>query len=154
MTDYGDVAEEGGIRFIGRAVVVVVVRIGMISGVGRLRVLVVLVVLVGVIGREAYGVYVHGPGTCMMYGQCGSDNQGRPLNCLDNGGARAVPGDEGGEFLSLIGELCPTLAGEGTFCCDLAQLRTMKTSVQAAIGFLSACPACTKNFLNLWCQMT
>eukprot|EP01135_Chromosphaera_perkinsii_P007641 Nk52_evm97s914 gene=Nk52_evmTU97s914 len=101
---------------------------------------------------------VHARGQCMMYGQCDKDEDDRPLNCFYNGAAKPAAGDGedggSGEFLSLIQELCPSLASETLFCCDLAQLKTMRESISPARSMLLACPACLKNFLNMWCQMT
>ncbi|PPD94280.1 hypothetical protein GOBAR_DD08703 [Gossypium barbadense] len=53
---------------------------------------------------------------------------------------------------SKIQSLCPTITGN--VCCTKAQFDTLQSQVQQAIPFLVGCPACLRNFLNLFCELT
>uniref|UniRef100_A0A8C7WFP4 Niemann-Pick disease, type C1 n=1 Tax=Oncorhynchus mykiss TaxID=8022 RepID=A0A8C7WFP4_ONCMY len=39
-------------------------------------------------------------------------------------------------------------------CCDVQQLHTLKGSLQLPLQFLSRCPACFFNLMNLFCELT
>ncbi|KAL0361852.1 UNVERIFIED_CONTAM: NPC intracellular cholesterol transporter 1 [Sesamum radiatum] len=85
---------------------------------------------------------------CAMYDICGARSDGKVLNCPV--GSPAVKPDE---LLSAkIQSLCPTITGN--VCCTEAQFNTLRTQVQQAIPFLVGCPACLRNFLNLFCELT
>ncbi|KAJ6953196.1 NPC intracellular cholesterol transporter 1-like isoform X2 [Populus alba x Populus x berolinensis] len=51
-----------------------------------------------------------------------------------------------------IQSLCPTITGN--VCCSEAQFETLRSQVQQAFPFLVGCPACLRNFLNLFCELT
>nr|GMC57405.1 Niemann-Pick C1 protein-like [Ipomoea batatas]GMD18186.1 Niemann-Pick C1 protein-like [Ipomoea batatas]GMD79751.1 Niemann-Pick C1 protein-like [Ipomoea batatas]GME20228.1 Niemann-Pick C1 protein-like [Ipomoea batatas] len=53
---------------------------------------------------------------------------------------------------SKIQSLCPTITGN--VCCTEAQFDTLRSQVQQVIPFLVGCPACLRNFLNLFCELT
>ncbi|EYU30271.1 hypothetical protein MIMGU_mgv1a000352mg [Erythranthe guttata] len=83
-----------------------------------------------------------------MYNICGARSDGKVLNCPL--GSPSVTPDE---LLSeKIQSLCPTITGN--VCCTEAQFNTLRTQVQQAIPFLVGCPACLRNFLNLFCELT
>lgn len=90
----------------------------------------------------------HAPGFCAMYDICGARKDGKVLNCPLN--APAVKPDP--LFSSKIQSLCPTVTGD--VCCTEEQFDTLRTQVQQAIPFLVGCPACLRNFLNFFCEMT
>ncbi|GJV96015.1 RNA polymerase II second largest subunit [Tanacetum coccineum] len=76
----------------------------------------------------------------------GSD--GKAVNCPF--GSPSVKPDD---LLSAkIQILCPTISGN--MCCTKAQFDTLRSQVQQAIPFLVGCPACLRNFLNLFCELT
>ncbi|KAB1203536.1 Niemann-Pick C1 protein [Morella rubra] len=83
-----------------------------------------------------------------MYDICGKRTDGKVLNCPF--GSPAVKPDE--LLSSKIQSLCPTITGN--VCCTEAQFDTLRTQVQQAIPFLVGCPACLRNFLNLFCELT
>ncbi|KAJ4831111.1 hypothetical protein Tsubulata_010621 [Turnera subulata] len=55
-------------------------------------------------------------------------------------------------FSSKIQSLCPTITGN--VCCTEAQFDTLRSHVQQAIPLLVGCPACLRNFLNLFCELS
>ncbi|KAL3830515.1 hypothetical protein ACJIZ3_019317 [Penstemon smallii] len=90
----------------------------------------------------------HSEGYCAMYDICGARSDGKVLNC-----PFGSPSVEPNELLSAkIQSLCPTITGN--VCCTEAQFDTLRTQVQQAIPFLVGCPACLRNFLNLFCELT
>uniref|UniRef100_A0A2P2MG79 Niemann-Pick C1 protein-like n=1 Tax=Rhizophora mucronata TaxID=61149 RepID=A0A2P2MG79_RHIMU len=90
----------------------------------------------------------HAAEYCAMYDICGRREDGKVLNCPY--GSPAVKPDE---ILSKkIQSLCPTISGN--VCCTEAQFDTLRAQVQQAIPFLVGCPACLRNFLNLFCELS
>ncbi|CAG07097.1 unnamed protein product, partial [Tetraodon nigroviridis] len=52
-------------------------------------------------------------------------------------------------------ELCPGYDyGNRSLCCDVNQLHTLKESLEVPLQFLSRCPACFFNLVNLFCELT
>ncbi|XP_057728449.1 uncharacterized protein LOC130944243 isoform X2 [Arachis stenosperma] len=90
----------------------------------------------------------HAENHCAMYDICGKRIDGKVVNCPY--GSQAVKPDD--LLSSKIQSLCPTITGN--VCCTEAQFDTLKTQVQQAIPFLVGCPACLRNFLNLFCELT
>ncbi|KAJ1427399.1 Sterol-sensing domain [Sesbania bispinosa] len=90
----------------------------------------------------------HSEDYCAMYDICGTRTDGKVVNCPY--GSPAVKPDE--LLSSKIQSLCPTITGN--VCCTEAQFDTLKSQVQQAIPFLVGCPACLRNFLNLFCELT
>ncbi|CAN0927419.1 NPC intracellular cholesterol transporter 1 [Linum grandiflorum] len=90
----------------------------------------------------------HSEEYCAMYDICGSREDGKVLNCPY--GSPSVKPDD---LLSQkIQSLCPTITGN--VCCTERQFDTLRSQVQQAIPFLVGCPACLRNFLNLFCELT
>ncbi|KAM7513994.1 hypothetical protein LguiA_003577 [Lonicera macranthoides] len=85
---------------------------------------------------------------CAMYDICGARSDGKVLNCPF--GSPSVKPDD--LLSSKIQSLCPTITGN--VCCTEAQFDTLRAQVQQAIPFLVGCPACLRNFLNLFCELT
>lgn len=90
----------------------------------------------------------HAPGICAMYDICGARSDGKVLNCPLN--APAVKPDA--LLSSKIQSLCPTITGD--VCCTEKQFDTLRSQVQQAIPLLVGCPACLRNFLNFFCEMS
>ncbi|KAK9271226.1 hypothetical protein L1049_026816 [Liquidambar formosana] len=90
----------------------------------------------------------HSEESCAMYDICGERSDGKVLNC-PYGSPSVKPDDL---LSSKIQSLCPTIIGN--VCCTEAQFDTLRTQVQQAIPFLVGCPACLRNFLNLFCELT
>ncbi|XP_037313117.2 NPC intracellular cholesterol transporter 1 [Pungitius pungitius] len=89
---------------------------------------------------------------CVWYGECGDSKiVGKKYNCNYTGPPKPVD-PEGYELLA---ELCPGYDyGNRSVCCDVNQLNSLKGSLQLALQFLSRCPACSSNFMNLFCELT
>ncbi|CAI9117104.1 OLC1v1018440C1 [Oldenlandia corymbosa var. corymbosa] len=90
----------------------------------------------------------HAEEYCAMYDICGARTDKKVVNCPY--GSPSVKPDS--VFSSKIQSLCPTITGN--VCCTEAQFDTLKTQVQQAIPFLVGCPACLRNFLNLFCELS
>ncbi|KAI3725546.1 hypothetical protein L1987_65336 [Smallanthus sonchifolius] len=90
----------------------------------------------------------HGENYCAMYDICGARSDGKIVNCPF--GSTSVKPDD--LLSSKIQSLCPTISGN--ICCTEAQFDTLRSQVQQAIPFLVGCPACLRNFLNLFCELS
>ncbi|KAF3628716.1 putative serine/threonine-protein kinase Cx32, chloroplastic-like [Capsicum annuum] len=94
------------------------------------------------------GIQRHAEGYCAMYDICGARSDNKVLNC-----PFGSPSVKPSELLSSkIQSLCPTITGN--VCCTETQFDTLRAQVQQAIPFLVGCPACLRNFLNLFCELT
>ncbi|XP_065864984.1 uncharacterized protein [Euphorbia lathyris] len=91
---------------------------------------------------------IHAEEYCAMYDICGERSDGKVLNCPYR--SPSVRPDE--LFSAKIQSLCPTITGN--VCCTEAQFDTLRGQVQQAIPFLVGCPACLRNFLNLFCELS
>ncbi|XP_071233775.1 NPC intracellular cholesterol transporter 1-like [Salvelinus alpinus] len=90
---------------------------------------------------------------CVWYGECGKSDKvpGKKYNCNYTGPPIPLPA-EGHELLT---ELCPGYDyGNQSLCCDVQQLLTLQGSLQLPLQFLSRCPACFFNLMNLFCELT
>lgn len=90
---------------------------------------------------------------CVWYGECGDSTfvPGKKYNCNYTGPPLPLPA-EGAELLN---ELCPGLDyGDRSLCCDVNQLQTLKGSLQLPLQFLSRCPACFVNLMDMFCELT
>ncbi|TYH88851.1 hypothetical protein ES332_D01G216900v1 [Gossypium tomentosum] len=90
----------------------------------------------------------HSEEYCAMYDICGQRSDGKVLNCPY--GSPSVKPDE--LFSAKIQSLCPSISGN--VCCTEDQFNTLRAQVQQAIPFLVGCPACLRNFLNLFCELS
>ncbi|XP_038878641.1 NPC intracellular cholesterol transporter 1-like [Benincasa hispida] len=90
----------------------------------------------------------HAAEYCAMYDICGARSDGKVLNCPY--GSPSVKPDE--LFSAKIQSLCPTISGN--VCCTEAQFETLRSQVQQAIPLFVGCPACLRNFLNLFCELS
>ncbi|CAM6128550.1 unnamed protein product [Calypogeia fissa] len=91
---------------------------------------------------------IHEAGWCSMYEICGQRADGQELDCPNT--VEAVTPSE--EFSKKVQSLCPTLTGN--VCCTEDQFDLLRSSVQQAVPFLVGCPACLRNFLNLYCELS
>ncbi|XP_078448414.1 uncharacterized protein LOC144716987 isoform X2 [Wolffia australiana] len=91
---------------------------------------------------------MYGEGYCSMYGICGKRSDGKALNCPD--ASLSVKPDD--LLSSKIQSLCPGITGN--VCCTADQFEVLRTQVQQAIPFLVGCPACLRNFLNIFCELS
>uniref|UniRef100_A0A8C4Q4A4 Niemann-Pick disease, type C1 n=1 Tax=Eptatretus burgeri TaxID=7764 RepID=A0A8C4Q4A4_EPTBU len=110
-----------------------------------------LVLLVSRISGSAVR-QIHQEGYCVWYGECGMNpGTSKPYNCFDNGPAQPLPVHD----RELLVELCPKFSnGNFSTCCNVDQLRTLKTSMSLPVQFLSRCPSCMFNFMTFFCELT
>ncbi|KAM6089083.1 NPC intracellular cholesterol transporter 1 [Chlamydotis macqueenii] len=88
---------------------------------------------------------------CVWYGECGVASGDKRYNCAYDGPPIALPEDG----FDLMQELCPGLFfGNVSTCCDVHQLQTLKSNLQLPLQFLSRCPSCFYNLINLFCELT
>ncbi|KAM4552286.1 NPC intracellular cholesterol transporter 1 [Odontesthes bonariensis] len=90
---------------------------------------------------------------CVWYGECGASVKvpEKKYNCNYTGPARPLQS----EGYPLLKELCPGFDyGSRNLCCNADQLRTLKGSLELPLQFLSRCPACFFNLMNLFCELT
>ncbi|XP_062836513.1 NPC intracellular cholesterol transporter 1 [Anolis carolinensis] len=89
--------------------------------------------------------------SCVWYGECGIASGDKRYNCEYNGPAVPLPKDG----YDLVQELCPGLFfGNVSLCCDVHQLQTLKNNLELPLQFLSRCPSCFYNLINLFCELT
>jgi hypothetical protein len=94
------------------------------------------------------GRAIHSEEYCAMYDICGQRSDGKVLNC-----PYPSPSVKPADLLSAkIQSLCPSL--NGNVCCTEQQFDTLRVQVQQAVPILVGCPACLRNFLNLFCQLS
>ncbi|XP_038979789.1 NPC intracellular cholesterol transporter 1-like isoform X2 [Phoenix dactylifera] len=123
-------------------------RLGFLLAISSFFQITLLVSPVGAQRSNATTVKTYAEGYCSMYGICGHRSDGKDLNCPYN-----VPSVKPDELLSSkIQSLCPTITGN--VCCTSDQFDTLHGQVQQAIPFLVGCPACLRNFLNLFCELS
>ncbi|XP_051944348.1 NPC intracellular cholesterol transporter 1 [Hippocampus zosterae] len=90
---------------------------------------------------------------CVWYGECAESDKvpGKKYNCNYTGSPKPLDP----EGYDLLLELCPGYDyGNRKLCCNVDQLRTLKASLQLPLQFLSRCPSCFFNLMNLFCELT
>uniref|UniRef100_A0A7N5ZTR1 SSD domain-containing protein n=1 Tax=Anabas testudineus TaxID=64144 RepID=A0A7N5ZTR1_ANATE len=90
---------------------------------------------------------------CVWYGECSEieKHPDKKYNCNYTGPPIPLPS----EGYDLLTELCPGYDyGNRELCCNVDQLKTLKSSLQLPLQFLSRCPACFFNLMNLFCELT
>ncbi|KAK9928380.1 hypothetical protein M0R45_025517 [Rubus argutus] len=122
--------------------------LGLVVSVSLLQVLWILPLAYSQSSMTSNVTTRHSEEYCAMYDICGKRTDGKVLNC-PYGSPSLKPSDL---LSSKIQSLCPTITGN--VCCTEAQFDALRTSVQQAIPLLVGCPACLRNFLNLFCELT
>lgn len=95
----------------------------------------------------------HEPGYCAVYDNCGKKSFfGSVLPCAVDE-FKAIDATQ--EAVDELGQICGIewLATEKV-CCTIEQISTLKENLKKADALISSCPACLKNFRNLFCQFT
>src|ERR1700761_1964994 len=94
---------------------------------------------------------IHEAGRCAIRGQCGKESVfGGELPCSDNGLAED-PDDDLREHLV---EVCGDEWKEGDVCCRQEQVDALRDNFAKVKNVVSSCPACKKNFYDLFCTFT
>lgn len=94
---------------------------------------------------------LHEPGRCAIRGHCGSQSLfGSQLPCPDNGRAETPSASVRDSLVSLCGDEWK----DTDVCCKEEQIETLQSNLNKAQNIISACPACKKNFFDLFCTFT
>ncbi|XP_053252362.1 NPC intracellular cholesterol transporter 1 isoform X1 [Podarcis raffonei] len=89
--------------------------------------------------------------SCIWYGQCEVVSGDKRYSCEYKGPPLPLPKDG----YDLVQELCPGFFYENvSLCCDVQQLQDLKNNLELPLQFLSRCPSCFYNFVNLFCELT
>ncbi|KAI6783569.1 Niemann-Pick type C-related protein-like protein [Emericellopsis cladophorae] len=93
----------------------------------------------------------HESGRCAFRGHCGKQSFfGKELPCVDNGLAE----DPDAELRKELVDLCGAKWAEGPVCCDLEQVKALKSEMGTPNTLIGSCPACKDNFFNMFCTFT
>ncbi|XP_036896909.1 NPC1-like intracellular cholesterol transporter 1 [Sturnira hondurensis] len=102
----------------------------------------------------------HQRGYCAFYDECGKNPELSGslallsnVSCLSNTPARPITGSH----LALLQRICPRLySGPNTTyaCCSQKQLVSLEASMAITKALLTRCPACSDNFVSLYCHNT
>ncbi|KAK4579992.1 niemann-Pick type C- protein 1 [Recurvomyces mirabilis] len=94
---------------------------------------------------------IHEAGRCAIRGHCGSQSFfGSQLPCPDNDLAETPSDDLRKKIISVCGDSW----AEGDVCCKAEQFETLESNLKKAQNIISACPACKKNFYDMFCAFT
>ena len=94
---------------------------------------------------------IHEAGRCAIRGHCGKQSLfGSELPCPDNGLAEKPSDDLRKKIVSVCGEGW----SDTDVCCEGSQVDALQNNLQRAANIISACPACKKNFFDLFCTFT
>uniref|UniRef100_A0A8C5X4I0 NPC1 like intracellular cholesterol transporter 1 n=1 Tax=Malurus cyaneus samueli TaxID=2593467 RepID=A0A8C5X4I0_9PASS len=102
----------------------------------------------------------HRAGFCAFYGECGRNPEVNvsllpsAVPCLSNSPAREGAGHAAGPAALRVPELLPGDGDNATarVCCSYSQLLALQASVGLSGTVLARCPACARNFANLYCH--
>lgn len=92
---------------------------------------------------------------CAMYDNCGKKSVfGSELPCpIFDPKFKPDPADS--ELIDLVVEICgEEWRDETELCCTIDQVENLKKNLKKAQGIIASCPACMKNFNNLFCHFT
>lgn len=93
----------------------------------------------------------HEAGRCAIRGHCGKQSLfGSELPCPDNGLAETPSSDLRDKLVSVCGDEWK----DTKVCCTDEQVEALQGNLQRAQNIISACPACKKNFYDLFCTFT
>ncbi|CAL9133900.1 unnamed protein product [Musa acuminata var. zebrina] len=125
------------------------VKFGLCKGHGRICTHIILFITISfpASGQPSNSQEVRGEGYCSMYGICGQRSDGKVLSCPNR--THSVKPDK--VLSSKIQSLCPTISGN--VCCSPDQFDILRGQVQQVIPLIVGCPACLRNFLNLFCEL-
>ena len=96
---------------------------------------------------------IHEENRCALRGSCmksGASDQ----PCVNQTEPQPVDDDEA---TSILESLCPNFYvnnEDPAVCCDASQIISLKSNMAVPSQLLSQCPACYRNFLELWCAYT
>lgn len=99
-------------------------------------------------------VVVHAEATCAMYGNCGKSNFfGPELPCPVNSTFHPPLVDK--NDIDLLTDVCGSeWAVYDSLCCTRDQIIALNENLKKAKSIIASCPACEKNFRNIFCHFT
>ncbi|XP_064651766.1 NPC intracellular cholesterol transporter 1-like isoform X2 [Lineus longissimus] len=88
-------------------------------------------------------------GHCLWYGVYEDDTHNLPYT----GPAKPLNDTDA---IKILGDLCPQYAiGKNPLtCCSAKQLKTLNTNLAVPFQIFGRCPACLRNFINMFCAFT
>ena len=92
----------------------------------------------------------HEAGRCALRGHCKKPLFGKPLPCPDNDLAQEPDDDLRDSIVALCGEEW----GDTKVCCAQEQVEALESNLKTASKIIGSCPACKKNFYNLFCTFS
>ena len=91
-------------------------------------------------------------GRCVVYDHCGKRSLfGADLPCSVDIPPQPVTDDDIQELVGICGD---EWNGKSLLCCNTYQIGQLKENLKKVDTLISSCPACHKNFKNLFCQFT
>ena len=93
---------------------------------------------------------VHEAGRCAIRGHCKKPLFGGALPCPDNDSAEDPDDDLRDDLVELCGEEWK----DSKVCCRPEQLESLRSNLKTVNSIIGSCPACKKNFFNLFCTFT
>ena len=92
---------------------------------------------------------------CALYDNCGKKSVfGAELPCPVSD-SRFRPPPVTDELMDLVVEVCgEEWKDETELCCTLDQVQNLQKNLKKAQNIIASCPACVKNFNNLFCHFT
>lgn len=94
---------------------------------------------------------IHEAGRCAIRGHCGKQSIfGSELPCPDNRLAETPTSNVRDKLVSICGDEW----AKTDVCCREEQIDALQSNLQKAQNIVSACPACKKNFFDLFCTFS
>lgn len=103
-------------------------------------------------GGERVGAFAatHEAGRCSVRGQAKASIWGSALPIVDNGLAEEPADPVRAKLVAVCGDTWK----DGKVCCLDEQIDSLKSNLDKAQSLLAPCPACKKNFYDLFCTFT
>ncbi|VDO93631.1 unnamed protein product [Soboliphyme baturini] len=87
---------------------------------------------------------------CVWYGECNAESDTLKQNCPYDGHAKSLDDED----KNVLQDICPDFVSRSDgFCCDRNQVRTLRSSTRLAASLFGRCPACSRNFALVWCEL-
>ena len=93
---------------------------------------------------------IHEAGRCAIRGHCKKPLFGGALPCPDNDVAEEPDDDLREQLVSLCGEQWK----DRKVCCKPEQVEALESNLKTASKIIGSCPACKKNFYDLFCTFS
>lgn len=95
-----------------------------------------------------------GEGKCALSGSCGKKSLfGNKLPCPDDRLAEKLSQKDEG-YYDILAEVCGEEWRDSKVCCTPEDIDVLRANLKQAEPLISSCPACHKNFKQIFCQFT